>query len=451
MSERVVVIGGDPGGMAAASQIRRRRPEIDVIALERGEWTSYSACGIPYVVGGIVEGGVERLVARSPEEHRGKRHRRPLGARGDGHRPRQSARSRSRPRDGGAYRLGYDQLLIATGGSPIRPALPGIDLPFVHGVQSLDDGGHLLRHAEELASGCQRIVVVGSGYIGLEMAEAFVDRGCTATVVEQAAQPMGTLDPDMGELVADAMKTHGLTLRTEVEVTGFEPGRVLTSDGPLDADLVVLGIGVGPNAGLAEEAGVDLGAKGSIRVDERQETSSAGVWAAGDCCESRHLVTGEPVHIALGTYANRQSRVAGINISGGQAVFPGVLGTAISKICDTEIARTGLGTDEAEQTGLDVVASRIEATTHAGYYPEADPMTVKLIVRAGDRTAARRADRRWTRGRQAHRHLRRRDHRRVHRPAGHGPGPGVRAAVLQRVGPGGRGRSGGVEAGLRLV
>ena len=107
---------------------------------------------------------------------------------------------------------------------------------------------HLLRHAEELASGCQRIVVVGSGYIGLEMAEAFVDRGCTATVVEQAAQPMGTLDPDMGELVADAMKTHGLTLRTEVEVTGFEPGRVLTSDGPLDADLVVLGIGVGPNA-----------------------------------------------------------------------------------------------------------------------------------------------------------------------------------------------------------
>ena len=242
---------------------------------------------------------------------------------------------------------------------------------------------HLLRHAEELASGCQRIVVVGSGYIGLEMAEAFVDRGCTATVVEQAAQPMGTLDPDMGELVADAMKTHGVTLRTEVEVTGFEPGRVLTSDGPLDADLVVLGIGVGPNAGLAEEAGLDLGVKGSIRVDERQETGSPGVWAAGDCCESRHLVTGDPVYIALGTYANRQSRVAGINIGGGQAVFPGVLGTAISKICDTEIARTGLGTDEAEQAGLDVVASRIEATTHAGYYPDADPMTVKLIVERG--------------------------------------------------------------------
>ena len=382
MSERVVVIGGDPGGMAAASQIRRRRPEVEVIALERGEWTSYSACGIPYVVGGIVEGGIERLVARSPEEHR----RNGIEVR-LGHEATaidlDAGEIEVAPRDGSSYRLGYDQLLIATGGSPIRPELPGIDLPFVHGVQSLDDGGHLLRHAEELASGCQRIVVVGSGYIGLEMAEAFVDRGCTATVVEQAAQPMGTLDPDMGELVADAMKTHGLTLRTEVEVTGFEPGRVLTSDGPLDADLVVLGIGVGPNATLAEEAGLSLGVKGSIRVDERQETGRPGVWAAGDCCESRHLVTGDPVYIALGTYANRQSRVAGINISGGQAVFPGVLGSAISKICDTEIARTGLGTDEAEQAGLDVVAARIEVTTHAGYYPDADPMTVKLIVERG--------------------------------------------------------------------
>ena len=259
MSERVVVIGGDPGGMAAASQIRRRRPEVEVIALERGDWTSYSACGIPYVVGGIVEGGIERARRPQPRGASRERHRRPVGARGDRHRPR-LGRSRSRLRDGSAYRLEYDQLLIATGGSPIRPELPGIDLPFVHGVQTLDDGVHLLRHAEELASGCQRIVVVGSGYIGLEMAEAFVDRGCTATVVEQAAQPMGTLDPDMGELVAEAMKRHGLTLRTEVEVTGFEPGRVLTSDGTLDADLVVLGIGVGPNADLADEAGT--GARG---------------------------------------------------------------------------------------------------------------------------------------------------------------------------------------------
>jgi NADPH-dependent 2,4-dienoyl-CoA reductase/sulfur reductase-like enzyme len=166
-------------------------------------------------------------------------------------------------------------------------------------------------------------------------------------------------------------------------VTGFEPGRVLTSDGPLPADLVVLGIGVGPNSTLAEEAGLSLGVKGSIRVDERQETSSSGVWAAGDCCETRHLVSGEHVYVPLGTYANRQSRVAGINIGGGRAVFPGVLGTAISRICDTEVSRTGLGMGEAERAGLDAVASSIEATTTAGYYPGASPLTVKLIVERG--------------------------------------------------------------------
>jgi NADPH-dependent 2,4-dienoyl-CoA reductase/sulfur reductase-like enzyme len=368
--------------MAAAAQVRRRRPEVEVVALERGDRTSYSACGIPYVVGGVVRGGVEQLVARTPDEHRRNGIDVRLGHEATAIDLEQRAVEVT-PRDDHSYTLGYDQLLIATGGSPIRPPLPGIDLPFVHGVQSLDDGEHLLRHAEELGRACQRIVVVGSGYIGLEMAEAFAERGCSATVVEQATQPMGTLDPDMGRLVAAAMEKHGVDLRTEVAVAGFEPGRVLTSDGPLPADLVVLGIGVGPNTALAEQAGLRLGVKGAIRVDERQETSTPGVWAAGDCCESRHLVTGEHVYFALGTYANRQSRVAGINISGGQAVFPGVLGTAVSRICDTEIARTGLGAGEAERAGLDGVASRIEATTASSYFPGAAPITVKLIVERG--------------------------------------------------------------------
>ena len=290
-----------------------------------------------------------------------------------------------RPLEGEPYRLGFDDLLIGTGGLPIRPALPGIDLAFVHGVQSLDDGDHLLRHAEQLEAGarCERIVVVGSGYIGLEMAEAFVERGCSCIVVEKAPQPMGTLDPEMGQLVAEAMKSHGIDLRCGVSVTSFEPGVVHTSDGPLQADLVVLGIGVAPNSALAREAGLDLGVKGSIRVDRRQETSHPGVWAAGDCCESTHLVTGRPVHMALGTYANKQSRVAGINIGGGDAVFPGVLGTAITKVCHHEIARTGLGEEEAARAGFDVVAPRIESTTTAGYFPGATTMTVKVVAERG--------------------------------------------------------------------
>jgi NADPH-dependent 2,4-dienoyl-CoA reductase/sulfur reductase-like enzyme len=282
--------------------------------------------------------------------------------------------------EGRSYRLGFDHLLIGTGGRPIRPDVPGIDLPFVHGVQTLDDAAHLLRHAEE---GCQRIVVVGSGYIGLEMAEAFLERGCSAVVVEKLPQPLRQLDPDLGALVGQAMVRRGIDLRCDVEVNGFEPGKVLTSDGPVAADLVVLGIGVAPRSELAAAAGLALGVRAAIRVDRRQATSAAGVWAAGDCCESTHLVSGQPVHIPLGTYANKQSRVAGINIGGGDAVFPGVLGTAITKLCDTEISCTGLGEADALAAGFDAVTSSIETTTTAGYFPDAFRMTMKLIAERG--------------------------------------------------------------------
>jgi len=381
VTERVVIIGADAAGMSAVSRIRKGRPDAEIVALERTSWTSYSACGIPYVVGGVVA-GIDRLVARSPEAHR---------AQGTDVRTGHEAtaidlsarRVTVQPDGGDEYALGFDQLLIATGGSPIRPDLPGIDLPFIHGVQNLDDAALLLGHAEALATACERVVVVGSGYIGLEMAEAFLERGCQAIVVEQAAQPMGTLDPEMGALVAKAMVDRGIDLRLGVAVTGFEPETVLTSDGPVDADLVVLGIGVGPNATLAAEAGIELGAKGAVRVDERQATSAPEVWAAGDCCESRHLVTGQPVHIALGTYANKQGRVAGINIGGGHAVSQGVLGTAITKLCSTEIARTGLGEGEAARAGLDAVAARIETTTTSGYFPAAAPITVKVVAERG--------------------------------------------------------------------
>ena len=381
MVERVVIIGGDAGGMSAISHLRRGRPDAEVIALERGRWTSYSACGIPYLIGGVIH-DLERLVARSPEEHRAQGTDVRLGHEATAI----DLRAREvtvRPTDGEPYHLGFDQLLIATGGSPIRPPLPGIDLPFIHGVQDLEDAVALLGHAAQLAERGRRVVVVGSGYIGLEMAEAFVQRGWSAVVVEQGRQPMGTLDPDMGALVADAMVAHRIDLRLGVEVVGFEDGAVLTSEGRIGADLVVLGIGVGPNATLAAQAGLDLGVKGAIRVDERQQTSAPGVWAAGDCCESHHLVTGQPVHIALGTYANKQGRVAGINIGGGAAVFPGVLGTAITKVCATEVARTGLGEQEAARAGFDAVVARIESTTTAGYYPAAEKMTVKVVAERG--------------------------------------------------------------------
>jgi NADPH-dependent 2,4-dienoyl-CoA reductase/sulfur reductase-like enzyme len=194
---------------------------------------------------------------------------------------------------------------------------------------------------------------------------------------------MNTLDPDMADLVAEGMRRHEIEVRCDALVTGFEPGKVLTDSGAIDADLVILGIGVRPNSELAAEAGLETGVRGAIRVDRRQRTSHDGVWAAGDCCESHHLVTDQPTYVALGTVANRQARVAGVNIGGGYATFPGVVGTAVTKLCSVEIARTGLSEREAAVAGFEVVGARIEGSTRAHYYPGARPLHVKLLAERG--------------------------------------------------------------------
>ena len=236
----------------------------------------------------------------------------------------------------------------------------------------------MLREAEQVK--CQNVVVVGGGYIGLEMAEAFKRWGAEVTVVDAGSQVMRTLDPDMANLVAEAMERMGIPVRTNVSVEGFEAGQVLTADGPLPADLVVLGLGVTPNSELARDAGIALGARNAINVDDHQRTSADGVWSAGDCCDSFHRVTKDRTYIALGTVANRHARVAGINIGGGDATFPGVVGTAVTRICETEIGRTGLTEAEARDAGIAFTTARIESTTRASYYPGTAPITVKLLA-----------------------------------------------------------------------
>lgn len=379
MAERLVVIGGDAGGMAALSQVRRLRPATEIVVLEKGHYTSYSACGIPYVVGGDVKGTSE-LIARAPER---------FLADGIDLRMRHEVTAIDLDRRAVAVRdleadsdlcIEFDQLLIGTGGRPIRPPLPGIDNPKVHGVQTLDDADHLLAHATER---CRRVVVVGGGYIGLEMAEAFVKREADVVLVDSGPQVMHTLDPDMGALVSDALRGTGVDLRLGASVEAFTDGGVVVGGDEIPADLVVLGIGVAPNSELARDAGVVLGARDSIHVDRRQHTSVEGVWAAGDCCESFHLVSRQPVHIALGTVANKQARVAGINIGGGHASFPGVVGTAISKICGTEVARTGLTVAEAIAAGFDHATVTITTTTKAGYFPGAEKMNLRFVVERG--------------------------------------------------------------------
>ncbi|HLZ36866.1 MAG TPA: FAD-dependent oxidoreductase [Mycobacteriales bacterium] len=385
MRERMVVIGADAAGMSAASQARRRRSpdDLEIVAFERGGFTSYSACGIPYWISGDVPDR-DALVARTPAELRTAyavdvRMRTEVEAI-DLDRREVVARERETGRD---VRCGFDVLVVATGAVPVRPELPGVDAAGVFGVQTLDDG---VAVREALDAGARRAVVVGGGYIGVEMAEALVKRGLRVTLVERAAEPMSTLDPDMGRLVREAMLGMGIDVRSGQTVQGFAvaDGRiraVVTERGEVAADLVVLGIGVRPNTGLAAAAGLPLGPTGGLRTDRRMRVSGVeGVWAAGDCVETYDLVARQPVHVPLGTHANKQGRVIGINVGGGYATFPGIVRTAVSKVCELEIARTGLREADVERAGLRCVTATVDSTTRAGYYPGAAPITTKIIA-----------------------------------------------------------------------
>jgi NADPH-dependent 2,4-dienoyl-CoA reductase/sulfur reductase-like enzyme len=380
MGERLLVIGGDGAGMAAAAQARRRAPDLEIVALEMGRWTSYSACGIPYLVGGAVQ-RLDDLIARNPQQFRAMRidvrvEHEVTGLDLDARKADVENREHGR-----SFQLGFDLLHVATGAVPHRPDLPGIGLGHVHGVQTLADAARLLADVADRPP--RRVAVVGSGYIGLELAEAFLARGSMVTVVEAADEVMGTLDPDMGALVARAMRDMGITVRTGEPMVAVTDDAVHTPVGEVPADVVILGLGVSPNSALAASAGIETGRKDAIVVDRQQRTSVPGVWAAGDCCQTIHLVSGRPVHEALGTVANKQGRVAGINIAGGYATFPGVAGTAVTRVCHLEIGRTGLSEREAIDAGFSFEAVKIESTTIAGYMPEAAPITVKLLAERG--------------------------------------------------------------------
>jgi NADPH-dependent 2,4-dienoyl-CoA reductase/sulfur reductase-like enzyme len=384
---RLVVIGGNAAGMSAASQARKRRgpDDLRIVAFEQGHFTSYSSCGIPYWVGGVVDSR-DDLITRAPAAFRAMdidvrlRHRvvaidldkrevvaRPLDDRG------------------GEVREPFDDLVYAAGAVPVAPPWAHVAAAGVHGVQTLDDGAAVLA-ALSGTPAPRRAVVVGGGYIGIELAEAMINRGLSVTLVEKAPQPMSTVDPDMGARVASAIAGLGVDVRTGVGVTGLETtdGRVsavVTDDGTLPADVVVLGLGVRPNTTLAADAGLPLGSTGGVRTDLQMRVPGAdGVWAAGDCVETVHRVTGRPVHIPLGTHANKQGRVAGINLGGGYATFPGVVGTAVTKVCDLEVARTGLTSAEASAAGYRFVTASIETSNRAGYFPGARSMCVKLLA-----------------------------------------------------------------------
>jgi NADPH-dependent 2,4-dienoyl-CoA reductase/sulfur reductase-like enzyme len=382
-SERLAIVGGDAAGMSAASVARRRDPDLEIVAFERGPYTSYSACGIPFYVSGLVE-EADRLISRSPDEHRANgidvRTRCEVVAIDLGAR-----RLTVRAAAGEESEEPFDQLVVATGAEAVRPPFAGAEA--IEPAQTVD-AAERLRAA--LERGGDSAVVIGAGYIGLEMAEAFVDRGMRVTMIEQGPQVMAKLDADMAAHMQDAAEARGVrvVLGAAVEEIvlddGGSPVAVRTADETLDPEQFVLGVGSAPLVGLARDAGLQVGESGALRVDDRQRCPGHdGVFAAGDCAECHHRVLDRPVNVQLGTHANKQGRIAGINATGGDDRFPGVIGTAVSKICHYEVGRTGISEREAADAGIEVVSATIKDRTRAGYYPGAGPIWVKLVAEPG--------------------------------------------------------------------
>lgn len=392
-TERLVVVGADAAGMSAATNARRVRPAGDgpdgllIDAFERGHHSSYSACGIPYFVGGLLD-DVEDLVARTPAQFRERQQIEVHLASPVTEIDPDRGAVRVEPVGGVARWETYDHLMLAVGARPVRPELDGIDAAGVFGVHGLPDGVAIRDWITRERPA--RAVVVGGGYVSLEMAEAFAALGLETHLVEMAAHPMTTLDPDMGGLVAEGLREFGVQLHLGTRVEGFDvaDGRVRavrTADGVVEAGVVALGLGVRPEVGLAEAAGLRIGPSGAVAVDDRQRTSVERIWSGGDCCEKWHRVAQRPVAVALGTHANKQGRVAGLNLAGRDVTFPGIVGTAATKVCALEVARTGLTSAEATDAGFHPTVVTADASTRAGYYPGAAPIRTKLVFDEGTR------------------------------------------------------------------
>lgn len=401
--ERLVVIGGVAAGMSAASRARRVNPRLQVVVLEKGEYVSYGTCGLTYLVSGVVP-SPEDLVVHPPDFFRSERgidvriHHEAIeivpGKRQVG------------VRHGSAvFALKYDKLVIATGGVPAE-TFEGAEAPGVFRCNSLADAMALRAFID--ARRPRRGVVIGGGYIGLEAAEALRRHKMDVTVLERSGNLLEDIEAEIGGWVNDYLARHGVRVHCNAAVSSIDraqDGSLLVLYGPrrvLPADVVVLATGLVPRAELAARAGVQLGPSGAIRTDERQQTNLPGVYAAGDCVETRHRVTGHPTYMPLGTTANKQGRVAGENAAGGHATFPGIVGTLVTKVFELEVARTGLSWASARAAGFVPEMATVTSRSRAKYLG-GKPLRVTLLVDrasgrllggqlAGEEGAARRVD-----------------------------------------------------------
>lgn len=384
---KYIIVGGVAGGATAAARIRRNTEKAEIILFEKGEYISYANCGLPYYIGGVIEER-DRLFVQTPEAF-GKRFKIDVRTRSEVTAVDVASRQVTvRRADGSVYTESYDKLLLSPGASPVRPPLPGIDLPGIFTLRNVSDTDRIKQYVQE--HGVKRAVIVGGGFIGLEMAENLHHAGAEVAVVEMADQVMGPIDYSMAALVHEHLLQKGVKLYLKQAVEGFEKnGEGLTvrfkSGVKLDAGLVLLSIGVRPETRLASEAGLKIGEAGGIYVDEYLQTSDSLVYAVGDAVEFPHPLTGKPWLNYLAGPANRQARIVADNmVFGNKIKYEGAVGTSIAKVFDQTVASTGLPAKRLKQMEIPYLSATIHSGSHAGYYPGASQMDIKITFSPED-------------------------------------------------------------------
>ena len=381
MADTFVVIGGDAAGMSAASKAKRENPDLEVIVFEKGEWVSYAACGMPYYVKGDVD-DLDDLVTVTADEFRDERDvDLRTGAEVVDIDP--DAQTVTVETASETYEQSYDDLLVATGASAIEPPFEGLDLEGVFTIHDMDEADAIEDYVTE--GDLETAAIVGGGYVGIEMAEALSARGIDVALYEMLPHVLQPFGEPVAEVVEDHLREQGVDLRLETAVSGFVGDErvdgVRLDEETVPADIAIVGVGVAPNVELAEAAGLELGPTGAVATDEYGRTNYENVFAAGDCAEARHVVTGEPDHVPLALTANRAGRAIGQTVTGDPTPTGEIAGTAIVKAFELGAARTGIVDEErAREAGFDPVSVTISAETRAHYYPEGEELTVTLLA-----------------------------------------------------------------------
>ncbi len=382
MRKRLLVIGGVAAGPKAAAKARRCDPEMEIVLYQAEEEISYAGCGLPYFISGVIQNR-EELISRTPGRFAQDGIKVMKNHLIEGIDVQNRTLSGRKMATNEPFSDRFDSLVIATGAQPIRPKIEGIDLGNVFYLRSIFDADRLMEKAR--SERVKRVVIVGGGYIGLEMAESLVQLKKAVTIVELAPQILTLFDGDFANLLRHYLESKGVAIYTSegVEALRGEAGRVThlrTTTRELEADMVLMSLGIRPQVELARRAGLRIGETGAIWVNEKMETSVEGIYAAGDCAETTHLITGKRVWIPLGSTANKQGRVVGVNVCGGHATFPGVMGTTIFKAFEWNVAKTGLSLREAEKEGFRPVQAIVRGYDRAHYYPGGKESILKVIA-----------------------------------------------------------------------